>query len=65
MSTPADVPRLLLTPEEAAAALGIGRSTVYELILSCALESVKIGASRRIPTEALAAYIATLRSPQA
>ena len=65
MSTPAEIPRLLLTPSEAAAALGIGRSTVYELILSNALESVKIGVSRRIPADALAAYIAALRGPQA
>lgn len=65
MSTPVEIPRLLLTPQEAAAALGIGRSTVYELILRDELASVKIGASRRIPADALATYIASLRDRRA
>lgn len=43
------VPRLLLTPEQAADALGIGRSRVYELMRDRRLRSVKIGRSRRIP----------------
>lgn len=65
MSTPEPVARRLLTPSEAATALSIGRSKVYELILSRHLESVKIGAARRVPAEALDAYIASLRSPRA
>jgi excisionase family DNA binding protein len=56
------VTKLLLTPEEAAAVLGIGRTKVYELMLSNALESVKIGASRRIPTDALDTFVAALRN---
>lgn len=56
------VPKLLLTPEEAARVLGIGRTKVYELMLSNALESVKIGASRRIPTDSLARFVDALRS---
>lgn len=56
------VAKLLLTPEEAAAVLGIGRTKVYELMLSNAIESVKIGASRRIPTDALDTFVAALRS---
>lgn len=55
------VPRLLLTPEEAAKVLGIGRTKVYELMLSNALESVKIGSSRRIPTDSLARFVDALR----
>lgn len=51
---------LLLRPEEAAAALGIGRSTVYDLLRPGALGSVRIGASRRIPAEALHQFIARL-----
>ena len=57
--------KLLLTPEEAAQVLGIGRTKVYELMLSNALESVKIGASRRIPTDSLAAFVETLRAARA
>jgi excisionase family DNA binding protein len=51
---------LLLTPEEAARALRVGRSKVYELIRSRVLRSVKIGGSRRISAVALAEYVATL-----
>ncbi len=54
--------KLLLTPTEAAAVLGIGRSKVYELLQSGQLHSVRIGTCRRIPAEALTALIATLRS---
>jgi hypothetical protein len=35
--------KLLLTPVEAARVLGIGRSTVYELMRAGQLESVHIG----------------------
>ena len=49
--------KLLLKPEEAAEALGICRSKVYALLRSGDLESVRIGASRRIPADALTAYV--------
>ncbi|WP_445187005.1 helix-turn-helix domain-containing protein [Pseudonocardia sp. Cha107L01] len=52
--------RVLLTPEEASEHLGIGRTTVYALIKSGALESVQIGRLRRIPTSAVHAYAAAL-----
>lgn len=52
---------VLLTPREAAAALGIGRSKLYELLQTGVLESVHIGACRRIPTEAITALVARLR----
>jgi excisionase family DNA binding protein len=52
--------KLLLTPQEAAAVLGIGRRTVYELIAGQRLPSVKIGACRRIPVEALRRYVTSL-----
>jgi excisionase family DNA binding protein len=38
----------LLTVKEAASILGIGRSTVYDLIYAGRIRSVKIGSSRRI-----------------
>ena len=52
---------VLLTPREAAAALGIGRSKLYELLQTGVLESVHIGACRRIPTEAVLTLVARLR----
>jgi excisionase family DNA binding protein len=38
----------LLTVKQAASLLGIGRSTVYDLIYAGRIRSVKIGSSRRI-----------------
>lgn len=54
--------KLLLTPEEAAQALGIGRTKVYELIALGEIPSVKIGASRRIPAHGLQLYVSSLTS---
>ena len=51
---------MLLTPEEAAEALSIGRSKLYELMASGALESVRIGSSRRVPVEALDRFVESL-----
>jgi excisionase family DNA binding protein len=51
---------LMLTLEEAALALRVGRSKVYDLMRSGELRSVKIGGSRRISVNALAEYVATL-----
>jgi excisionase family DNA binding protein len=50
-------PRLLLTPEEAAAELGIGRTRLYRLIGIGAIESMKLGRSRRIPRVCLEEYV--------
>jgi len=52
---------LLLTVEEAARRLRIGRTLVYQLISAGELESVKVGRLRRVPAECLPAYVATLR----
>lgn len=53
----ADPVCLLLTVEQAAYRLGIGRSTAYQLISTGQLTSIRIGNLRRIPVEALAAFI--------
>jgi excisionase family DNA binding protein len=53
--------KLLLTPEEIAEVLGIGRTKVYELIRLGVIESVKIDGCRRIPTAAVHEYVARLR----
>lgn len=55
-------PRIVLTVEEAAEALGIGRTLMYELIGSGAVESVTIGRLRRVPAGALTAFVEKLRS---
>jgi excisionase family DNA binding protein len=57
-----DMDKLLLTPTEAATALGIGRSKVYELMQTGQLQSVHIGACRRIPADALTAFLDRLRT---
>jgi excisionase family DNA binding protein len=54
--------KLLLTPVEAAAVLGIGRSKLYELLQTGQLASVRIGTCRRVPTEAVHSFLLTLRS---
>lgn len=53
--------KLLLTPVEAARALGIGRSKVYELLSSGQLDSVRIGSCRRVPADALHSFLVELR----
>lgn len=53
-------PKLLLKPEEAAEALGVGRTTVYGLISAGDLPSVRIGRCRRIPVDALTTYVERL-----
>ena len=54
--------KLLLTPEEAAEALNISRSMLYDLIRLRAIKSVKIGKARRIPAEAMRQYVDALMS---
>jgi excisionase family DNA binding protein len=54
--------KLLLRPEEAADVLGIGRSKLYELLATGAVESVFIGSCRRIPVEVLHDYVRRLRA---
>lgn len=55
VATPAD--RLLYTPEQAAEALAIGRSTLYELMAAGAVKFVKLGRCRRIRRSDLEAYV--------
>jgi excisionase family DNA binding protein len=47
-----------LTVVEAARRIGIGRTKMYEYVSSGQIPSVKIGSLRRIPAEALAAFVA-------
>lgn len=54
--------RLLLRPEEAAAILGLGRSTIYELLRAGELPTVHIGRTTRIPARDLQSWIEQRRS---
>jgi len=53
-------PTILYNVREAAKALNVGRSTLYQLIQSGALKSVKIGQRRLVHIESLKAYAASL-----
>ena len=64
MTDTPQAPRVMLTPEQAADTLAIGRTTVYALIKNGELESVKIGRLRRIPADAITAYTARLSAQQ-
>ncbi len=52
--------KLLLTVNEAATALSLGRTFVYELVMRGELRSLKVGAARRVPIWALQDYVARL-----
>ena len=49
--------KLLLTVDEAARQLGIGRSHAYAFVMRGELPSVKLGKSRRIVASALAEFV--------
>ncbi|RCW44687.1 excisionase family DNA binding protein [Halopolyspora algeriensis] len=51
---------VLLRVEEAAEALRVGRTRIYDLIRLGRLRSVKVSGSRRIPRQELDAYVTSL-----
>ncbi len=53
--------KLLYRVNEVASDLSLSRSTVYELVRSGVLPSVRIGGSRRIRGEDLARYVESLQ----
>ncbi len=61
----ADADRLLITTDDAAARLGIHRSTLYDLIRSRKLKTVKIGARRLVRVSALEEAIQLLEEETA
>ena len=56
-------PKLLRIPD-AAEALGIGRSKLYELLADGTLPMVKIGRRALVPTRAIEEYAARLEAEQ-
>ncbi|MEV6306085.1 helix-turn-helix domain-containing protein [Actinoplanes sp. NPDC051861] len=56
-----DATPFVLTIEQAARRLGIGRTLMYALVSSGEIESVTIGRLRRIPAECLTEYVSRLR----
>jgi excisionase family DNA binding protein len=61
---PPNVELTLLTVEEAAGWLSVGRTAVYTLLKDGQINSVRIGRLRRIPAEALTTYTARLIAEQ-
>lgn len=57
-------PRVMLTAEQAAEALGIGRTTMYALIKAGEIQSIRIGRLRRVPADAIDAYTQRLINEQ-
>ncbi|MEV7690132.1 excisionase family DNA-binding protein [Streptomyces bungoensis] len=55
---------VLLTVEEAARRLRIGRTTCFRLVSSGRLESVTVGRLRRVPADALPVFVAKLRASE-
>ncbi len=55
--------RLLLTPEEAASVLSIGRTTIYALMKNGDLRPVHIGRSCRLSRAELERYVRQMATP--
>jgi excisionase family DNA binding protein len=55
---------LLVRVEEAARMLSLSRSTIYEMLDSGELPSVRRGTARRIPVAALRAWVVRQLEPQ-
>jgi excisionase family DNA binding protein len=53
---------LLLSPREAAKALGMGRSRLYELLRAGDIKSLKVGRLRKIARADLDAFVEGLRA---
>jgi excisionase family DNA binding protein len=57
------IPRAAISVEEAAEALGIGRTYAFQLIKEGALETCKMGRRRLVPVKAVDALLARMRKP--
>ena len=61
--SPAVTP-LLLTVEQTAIMLGLGRTTTYELVMRGQIQSVKIGRRRLVVSQGLDSYVSGLVTSQ-
>ena len=57
--------KALLTIDETAQRLGIGRSHAYIYVMRGDIESVKLGRSRRVPASAIDDFVRRLREEAA
>lgn len=57
--------KLLLRPEEAATALGLGRTKIYSLLALGEIESLTVSRRRLIPRDAVEAFVKRVRAEQA
>jgi excisionase family DNA binding protein len=55
--TPSPDGKVLLSVEEAASAMSLGRSLIYELVMRKEIASIKVGRMRRIPMVALQDFV--------
>jgi excisionase family DNA binding protein len=55
--------RVLVSVEDAAAILSLGRTVVYQLVRRNEIRSVKVGRSRRIVASSLHDYVSRLVTP--
>jgi len=56
---------MLLTVEEVAEAMSLGRTYVYELVMRREFRSIKLGRKRRIPVATLEEFVARPLSGEA
>ena len=61
---PVSSDRLLLTPEEAAEVLRVGRTTIYALMKAGDLHGIHIGRSCRLSRAELERYVRHLEAPE-
>ena len=54
--------KLLLKINDAAARLSLSRTNIYKLLMSGELESIKVGRSRLVPTDALDSFVSRYRN---
>lgn len=59
LATPLEA-KLLLSVDEAATLMSLGRSIVYDLVMRQQIPSIKVGRMRRVPVSALRDYVQRL-----
>lgn len=57
-------PRVMLTVEQAAESIGVGRTTMFALLKAGEVESVLVGRLRRVPVDAIEAFKVRLMAEQ-